>query len=327
MPHRSLRRSVAVAALALLSIPVAASAAQTKPVPATVGAHLRVLDPSQSISATEATVYSSSTNLPTSKHATCFGPGTGGSGHSIALKGATALGLVQSASKEIDGLRLAVTDHFDFGPGLCGIGSSVASGDEFWDLIVNHTASQVGGAQKIHGGDDVLWYLAPSYPPGPELQLKAPAAVPGPGDYQATVYQFDSETGARSPAPGVTVDFASQPTDAQGHTTMTFGQSGTAGVGATRPSDDAIPDAGVVCVGTDNPCGAFNDIYGSARDDQIKGTGQSDFIDAGKGDDKINLRGGGSDIVNCGAGKDKVVVQKGDHDDKIRATCEKVVKG
>jgi hypothetical protein len=317
--------SVALGVVAIFC--VAPLSAEAKPKPPTVGVRLRVVDPAL-VNDFAPIIYTTTTSIPTSKHATCFGAGTGGSGRSLKLKGPTALGLVQDASKVFSFLKPSVTDHFDFGPGLCGIGSSVASGSAYWDLIVNHETSQVGGAQRVHDGDEVLWYLAPSYPPGPELQLKVPAVVPSGGDYQATVYQFDPDTGARTPAQGVTVDFASSPTDAQGHTTIHIsGSSGTgAGVGATRPSDAAIADAKSVCIGTAGSCGRVNEIYGSPQDDRVKGTGQSDFIAAGKGDDKVNITGGGPDLVNCGAGKDTVVIQKGDSDDKIRSTCEKVVK-
>jgi hypothetical protein len=226
---------------------------------------------------------------------------------------------------------VSVSDHFldQFGPALCGVGKSVASGNSFWDLIVNHQESQIGGGQKIRSGDDVLWYLSPSFPAGPELELRLPSIVPAAGAYQATVYQYDAATGDRTPAAGVSVSSAAAPTDASGHTTVTLvGAAGTTqGIGASRDADQAIPDLQRVCIGTAETCPKVrNQIFGSRKDDQIKGTGKGDAVSAGAGDDRVNLISGGSDAVNCGDGKDTVVRLKSDHDDEIRSNCEKVVK-
>jgi hypothetical protein len=321
----------------LLAAPVAAIicaspvSAQARSKDQTVGASLRVVDPAASNLA-GFTAYTTTSTLPTSKGAKCFGQGTGGSGDSFTLKGATALGLLEDGSKFYSGLRpLSITDHFldSFGPGLCGIGSSVASGNSYWDLIVNHEESQIGGGQKIHQGDQVLWYLAPSFPAGPELRLQVPSIVPAAGDYPATVDQYDLSTGARSPAQGVSVDFASQPTDSAGHTTIHVnGSSGSvAAVGATRGTDAAIPDKALVCIGTAQTCSAVsnNSIFGSKQADRIATTPQADFVAAGKGNDTIKITAGGVDNVDCGGGKDTVIRRRSDHDDHIH-NCEKVIK-
>ncbi len=327
---------VRVAALAATVAACAAPAvAQAKPANKgrTTGAQLRVIDRALGgrVSA-DFTAYTTTSSIKTSKSATCFGAGTAGSGQPFTLDGPTALGLLNGGAKLRSALSpLSVTDHFldEFGPGLCGVGKSKASGSSYWDLIVNHQESQIGGGQKIRQGDDVLWYLAPSFPAGPELQLHLPSIVPAPGSYQATVYQYDPATGQRSPAEGVSVSAAVAPTDASGHTTVALvGAEGTTrGIGASRDADQAIPDAQRVCIGTDATCGKVrNPIYGSGRADRIEGTGKNDAIAAGAGGDRVNIASGGVDAVNCGSGEDTVTLKRADRDDKIGGNCEKVVK-
>ena len=59
----------------------------------------------------EKTVPSADVSVKTSPKATCFGPGTGGSGDSVALKGNTAMGLLASGAKTIPALRpLSISD-------------------------------------------------------------------------------------------------------------------------------------------------------------------------------------------------------------------------
>jgi Ca2+-binding RTX toxin-like protein len=65
-------------------------------------------------------------------------------------------------------------------------------------------------------------------------------------------------------------------------------------------------------------------IYGSSRDDDLKGTRGFDEIAAAGGDDEVDLRKGGRDRVNCGAGDDTVLVDRGDRDDRIRGSCERI---
>jgi len=131
----------------------------------------------------EKTVPSASVSVKTSPKATCFGPGSGGSGDSVQLKGNTAMGLLASGAKMIAALRpLSISDHFDFGLALCGIGSSVAKGSSSWYLKINHKALEVGGeVAKIKAGDEVLWALAkteaPDYAYPDELVLTAPDAT------------------------------------------------------------------------------------------------------------------------------------------------------
>jgi len=211
-----------------------------------VSADLRVVGKGSKV-LTEQTLSTGTTTIKTSRQANCFGAGTAGSGSSVTIKGATALGLLGQASKTTSSLRpLLVTDAFDFGLGICGIGASKVSGKASWYLKVNHKGATVGGdAVKLKPGDEVLWDLAPSYPYPNELALEAPDTALGGQAFQVTVYSYD-EKGKRKPVSGATVTGASGPTDSAGKATVTLSAPGS--LVATHGKD--IPSPAVqVCIG------------------------------------------------------------------------------
>ncbi len=219
MPRLSPFRLAAACALVLVVslVPVASAAAKN------VSADLRVVGKGAKTLG-EGTFKTGTVSVKTSKSATCFGAGTGGSGKSVTIPGATAMGLLISASKTTPTLRpVSLTDAFSFGLGLCGIGNSVVSGKKAsWYLKVNHKAQQVGGdSVKLKPGDEVLWDLASSYPYPNELALEAPASAEANVAFQVTVVSYD-EKGKRKPVSGATVSGASGPTDSQGHATVTL---------------------------------------------------------------------------------------------------------
>src|ERR1044072_7731491 len=108
--------------------------------------------------------------VKTTPKATCFGPGTGGSGKSVTVKGPTALGMLILAAQRkgavqplrtLPGQRpgawkpLLITDAFDFGLGLCGIGGAVADLKLSWYLKVNHKNPEKGDEMvKVKDADD-----------------------------------------------------------------------------------------------------------------------------------------------------------------------------
>jgi hypothetical protein len=242
MPRLIPFRLAAVCALALvLCLSIAASA-----VAKGVSADLRVVGKGGKV-LTEQTLSSGTVAIKTSPQANCFGAGTAGSGKSVTVKGATALGLLATASKSTGSLRpLLVTDAFDFGLGICGVGASKVSGKASWYLKVNHKGATVGGdAVKLKPGDEVLWDLAPSYPYPNELALVAPDTALGGQPFQVTVYSYD-EKGKRKPVSGATVTGASGPTDASGKATVTL--STPASLVATHGKDIPSP-AAEVCIG------------------------------------------------------------------------------
>jgi hypothetical protein len=241
MPRLIPIRLAAACALALaLSLSFAASALAKG-----VSAELRVVGKGNKVLA-EQTLSAATTTIKTSKKANCFGAGTAGSGKSVTINGATALGLLGQASQTTGSLRpLLVTDAFDFGLGICGVGASKVSGKASWYLKVNHKGATVSGdAVKLKPGDEVLWDLAPSYPYPNELALVAPPSATLGVPFPVHVYSYD-EKGKRKAVAGASVTGAA-PTAADGATTVTL--LAPALLTATHGKD--IPAAAVpVCIG------------------------------------------------------------------------------
>ena len=252
MAHMSIRNSMpartlfAFSALAVLALPAGALAAKT-PV------HLRVVD-SAGKTLSQQDVRTGTVEIKTDPEASCFGEGTGGTGDTVTVSGPTALGAVQTASESNSKVRpLSVTNAFDFGLGLCGIGKAVAPATGFWYLKVNHVASQAGGDQTtVAKGDNVLWWLDSDFsdPPPAELELKVPKARQ-PGEVTVKVFEY-SDDGTKTRAEGADVRGASDPTDAAGKTTLELGKGKTK-VQAIR--EGAIPSNIVTaCVGSRQKC-------------------------------------------------------------------------
>ena len=241
MPRLVPFRLAAACALALLVVFCVPAAIAKGPV-----VNLRVVGKGGKVLA-EQSLGAGATSIKTSPKANCFGAGTAGSGKSVTIKGATALGLLGQASKTTGSLRpLLVTDAFDFGLGICGVGGSKVSGKASWYLKVNHKGATVSGdAVKLKPGDEVLWDLAPSYPYPNELALAVPDSALGGQPFQVTVYSYD-EKGKRKPVSGATVTGASGPTDSAGKATVTL--SAPASLVATHGKDIPSP-AEEVCIG------------------------------------------------------------------------------
>ena len=303
-----------------------------------VGADLRVVAPTGQID--DLTQYSDTTTMPTSPQAQCFGAGSGGSGQGVPVQGANALGIVAEAAKSRSELNpLLLTDTFvsqGFGLGVCGIGGQVATGSAFWYTKVDHTGLQVGGSQfAIHAGQQVLWDLAPNFPPPPELVLNVPFREPAGTPFPVQVLSYGDD-GAATPAAGAMISGGSGPvtTDGSGNAQVTVGGSGAHQLQATLGAD--IPsamtavcsfDQGTQCaaargrliVGSDTA----DDITGTAGDDQIKPRAGDDLVRGMAGNDRIDVRGGGADRVNCGGGTDVV---KADKRDKLAKNCEQRIR-
>jgi hypothetical protein len=223
MPRLVPTRLAAVCALALMLLLSTAALAVAK----APRVSLRVVGSGGKVLAEEF-VNAKTTSIKTSPKATCLGGGTGGSGKSVQIKGATALGVLGQASKLTPALRpLSVTDHFlsQFGLGLCGIGKSKTTKKLSWYLKVNHKNPNKGGELvKLHSGDEVLWALEP-YPYPDELALIAPhEAEPG-KPFTVSVFSYDDK-GKKTPAAGVSVTGASAPTGADGTTAVTLSAPG-----------------------------------------------------------------------------------------------------
>ena len=217
MPRSIRSRAVGACALALvlsLALSAAAVAKGTE-------ASLRVVGKGGN-TLTEQTLKTGTIAVKTDPKATCFGAGSGGSGKSVKLRGATAMGLLVQASKSTSALRpLRITDAFDFGLGVCGIGGSSVSGKSSWYLKVNHKGQQVSGdTVKLKPGDEVLWDLSPTYPYPNELVLVVPDNTTSGTPFTAHVFSYD-EKGKRKPVAGATVTGAAARTAADGSATVT----------------------------------------------------------------------------------------------------------
>jgi hypothetical protein len=245
------RLAVACALALVLSLSIAAGAAAKG-----FSADLRVVGSGGKI-LSEKTETTKTTSVKTSPKATCFGKGTGGSGDSVSIKGDTALGLLAKASLSTGALKpLLISDSFDFGLALCGVGSSVAKGSTSWYLKINHKAASVSAdAAKIKAGDEVLFALAESDPKTyaypDELYLSAPKTATAGKAFTVTAYSYDDK-GKRKPAAGVTVSGASGPTAADGKTTVTLSKPRL----LLASDGDLIPDRAAVCVGGKCPAGS-----------------------------------------------------------------------
>jgi hypothetical protein len=291
---------------------------------ASVPVDLRVVAPTGA-SLTDQIQYTGTTRIKTDRKADCFGEGNEGSGKRVKVRGATPLGAVADATAVERRLRpLSVTDAFDFGLGVCGIGGFdfEATDTSFWYFKVDHVNPQVGADQvTLERGDDVLWYLTPTFESLPfELVLEAPASARPDQPFNVRVLQY-ADDGTRSPAEGVTVTGAAEPTAANGIASVTL--SDDERIRASRPSDDAIPDYAEVCVAekkADCPKQEGTLVGGSKKRDAIVATKGPDRVLARRGDDTVDVADGVADVVNCGGGRDTATA---DSIDSLRS-CERV---
>jgi len=247
MPRLVPYRLAAACALALtLALSLAAGAAAKGPL-----AELRVVGKGGKVLA-ERSHGAFTASVKTSPKANCFGAGTGGSGKEVTIKGPTALGLLINAARSTQALKpLLITDAFDFGLGICGVGGSVASSKASWYLKVNHKNPELGGEMvKVKTGDEVLWALA-SFPYPDELVLSTPDEATAGQPFTVRVFAYDDK-GKRKPAAGAKVTGAADPTGADGRTTVVLKKAAslTARYGADIPSA-----AEAVCVGGKCPRG------------------------------------------------------------------------
>ncbi len=297
-----------------------AAAAVAKSVPV----DLTVVDSSGAVLG-DYTQYTDSVSIKTDKKATCFGGDTAGSGGTVDIDGPTALGaVIDGASAGDKDLKpVSVTDAFDFGLGVCGIGGEVAPETGFWLLKVDHVESQVGGEGPVKKNNAVTWYLDPDFAdaPPPELLLDAPERVELGTPTQVQVFEYDS-TGTHVPAAGVSVTGASAPTGADGTTTI---ELTVANQTLTATRTGAISDAHQICAAgklSDCPKSAGSIIGGSSQPDKIKGTKGPDSINAGGANDEVDAKDGEVDAIDCGGGKKNKV--KADKKDEIAKNCQKV---
>lgn len=321
MPTSLTRRAfvpIMLGALALsLTLVGFAEAKSTKTVPAS----LRVVD-SDGKTLAESTQFTTTAKVKADPAASCFGPGSTSSSHTV--PGPTALGQLAYASKLTKSLRpVSITDAQSFGLGVCAIAGAVAPPTGFWYLVHNNAGAQVGAEQlELRKGDSVLWYLISDFmaPTPDELVLKA--AKPKNGQVAVTVRSIGAD-GSKSAAADASVSGAAEPTDSNGRTTVTLEERIT-DIQATR--DGSIPSNVIpVCAEAPKKCplGYAATIGGTSKPDKIKGSSAAETILAGAGNDKVRVPKGSAGVkVNCGPGKDVLRIAKS-RKAKIKS-CEKV---
>ena len=322
-----LRRGLLASGLAFL---IMAGTAQAAPNKAAVD--VRVID-SDGSTLNDTRQYTGTATVKTSKQADCFGDGTGGSGDSVTVPGATALGVVSDAARWQKLLKpLSITDSFDFGLGVCGFGEAIAPSTGYWYLKQNHVGSMTGGDQtKVKTGDDILWYLIEDYnlPTPSELEIKAPFAAERGKTVPVKVFEY-ADDGTKTPAAGATIKGTGVVTGADGTAQVPVTANLTS-LEAVRAG--AIPSRALdVCV-TDDPGNACTserplEINGSTKDDKIKGEPKRlSEINSRGGDDTIDIRNvikiSATPRINCGGGKDVILAGKKQEFDAAK-NCEKV---
>ena len=254
-------------------------------------------------------------------------PACGGTGKPVTVKGPTAVGLVDHARRVEPALRpYRVSDKFDFGLLVCGIGEFVGSDTAFWLYKVDHVSPEVGGDQfALNDGDQVLWYFQDTergINTGEELELRAPARARPGEPFTVTAFRYDAG-GQRRRAAGAEIAGGQSvvTTDAKGRATLGAGDAGTLTLRATRgpaiasePIDVCVNEALGQC-----PSVRGELIFGRSGADSITGTPGADDIRSGSGHDTINVIGGGRDRVNCGEGDDTV---RADRRDRVADDCD-----
>jgi hypothetical protein len=241
MPRLISFRLVAACALVVVfALSTAGSALAKGPL-----ANLRVVSSSGKILA-EDSLGAGTASIKTSPQADCFGTGTGGSGKPVTIPGPTALGLLIQASKFTPALKpVLISDHFDFGLALCGVGNQVATMKLSWYLKVNHRNPNLGGETvKVRAGDDVLWALA-AFPYPDELALTAPDKAKAGTPFGVRVFSYD-DRGKKKPAAGVKVKGGTAPTGADGRTTVVLNKSAEL---VARHGKDIPSNTEAVCIG------------------------------------------------------------------------------
>jgi len=256
----------------------------------------------------------------------------GGSGKSYTIDGPSALGLLFQAAEFTKALRpVQVSDEFDFGQFVCGVGGFGGSDDAFWLYKVDHVAPEIGADQFpiTRSNDEVLWYfqnLTTGSNTGNELELELSDNIVKAGKpVEATVRQYDMN-GQATPAAGVTLQGAGNVmTDVSGKASVVFDEAGRPFIRGVRGTDIQT-DLLHLCVWEDSASECRKWLtgwtVGTKGDDRIRGTFNPERVAGRAGDDKINSRGDGlADSVRCGRGDD---VARVDEHDRVRRNCERV---
>ena len=124
----------------------------------------------------------------------------------------------------------------------------------YWDVWINHKESQQGACEaEPETGQEVLLFPCSEAAACPSPLGIEPAKADV-GEVAVTVKKYGAN-GEAVPVAGATVTGAATPTDASGHTTLTFSSPGTYTLHATAP--ESVRDETSICIhaGNDGTCG------------------------------------------------------------------------
>jgi len=253
-----------------------------------------------------------------------------GSGNEGSLDGPTALGLVIQAADFTRDLRpVRISDEFDFGLLVCGIGGFESSDTAYWLYKVDHVAPEVGADQFpiTRSNKEVLWYFVNGTTnSGNELELSLSDNIVQAGEpVEVTVRSYDFN-GQASPAAGVRLEGAGDVmTGADGTAEVVFDEASRPFIRGVR-DPDIQTDLLHLCVWEDSASECKKWLtgwtVGTGGDDRMRGTDNPERLAGRGGDDTVNSRGdGASDSVRCGRGDD---VARADKLDRVRRNCETV---
>ena len=268
-----------------------------------------------------------SVSYTTSENEACAGSGDTGT-----IDGPSALGLLVQAADFTRALApVQISDQFEFGLFVCGVGSYTSSESAFWLYKVDHVAPEVGADKFAIDGshDGVLWYFvntATGVNTGNELVLRPADNVVEAGAPTSVVVDEYDASGTSTPAADVQILGAGDvTTDTNGTASLVFENAGRPVIRGVRGSD--IPTDGIrLCVWEDSESECDNYvsgwIVGTDGDDTIAGGDERERILGRTGDDKITSRGDDApDKVRCGPGRD---VARADRLDRVARSCETV---
>lgn len=257
-------------------------------------------------------------------------------GGTVQIPGPTPLSLVGSGEDSNPALSQVRVRRDETGLFVCEIGSilgrtfSDPSGFAGWTYYQGFVFGSAAADQlALKAEDQILWVFsdfgdATPANTGDVLEMKGvPSRSDGTFTLRVVGHRFDGTT---NPALGATIEGAEsvkslgegryQVTVSPGHSTL------RATHGLDVPSNQVETCFQEVI--SECPRAHGRTIVGSGDDDRLEGTRGFDEISAGAGRDTIDLLKGGVDTVDCGRGADKVLVEQGDVDDELAASCEKL---
>ena len=269
-----------------------------------------------------------SVTYDTSQSAAC-----GGSGDSGSITGPSALGLLVQAAdytRRLDPVQ--ISDKFEFGPFVCGVGGFAGQRQRVLALQGRSRRAR-GGRRPVpdqplarRGALVLRATPRPEPTPGNELFLSVASNIVQAGaPVEATVLEYDG-AGQSTPAEGVRiVGGGDAMTDANGTAMLTLRRRAGSSSAAFAASTSRPTGSACACGRTPkSECNAFiwGRVVGTDDDDRIAGTDQPERFIGRDGDDRITSRGDGvADTVRCGPGND---VARADALDRVARNCEKV---